>query len=251
MKDSYSALANEEADSPVSTTSEDEKSNIRNTRKDQEHAKLLKQCFVYIVFATIFIFATTTTIVLGGTAKCRAHPPSKIANPVPIFIETPLDTQKAHEKALSMFPSPQNTPKDAKFCGPNAAAATAKGCHLDMISFTWLPHECYDAELSAEFMSLNNWTWALDANGTTLVPYDEVAVGNITNGWVTWEYHLTHCLYTWKKLVRHLERGGAMDWYVMSFDHTRHCSKLLLQEGVDRQEYNSEFFVQYPACGYA
>jgi hypothetical protein len=120
-----------------------------------------------------------------------------------------------------------------------------------MISFTWLPHECYDAELSAEFMSLNNWTWALDANGTTLVPYDEVAVGNITNGWVTWEYHLTHCLYTWKKLVRHLERGGAMDWYVMSFDHTRHCSKLLLQEGVDRQEYNSEFFVQYPACGYA
>lgn len=61
-----------------------------------------------------------------------------------------------------------------------------------------------------------------------------------------------HCLYTWKKLVRHLERGKEMDWYVMGFSHVRHCSDLLV-EGVEKkkEEWNSEFFVQFPLCGFA
>ncbi|KAH8591204.1 hypothetical protein B0O99DRAFT_520041 [Bisporella sp. PMI_857] len=150
-----------------------------------------------------------------------------------------------------MLPSPKNPPKHAKSCGPDAATAIAKGCHLDMISFTWLPRECYDAELTEEFLAIKDWKWSLDGNGTELVPRSKVEGGEVDNGYVTWEYHITHCLYTWKKLVRHLERGGAMDWHVMEYSHARHCGKLLLTEGADWSEYNSEFFVQYPLCGYA
>lgn len=217
------------------------------TSNSDANTRLLMQCFLWIVLSTIFIFAMTTTIVISGTAKCRNYQHSEGAA---VPTET-LDPVLAHQKALSTFPNPKNTPKDAKNCGPNAAAAIAKGCHLDMISFTWLPHECYDADLSAEFIELKDWTWALDSNGTVQVTQEQILAGEINNGWVTFEYHLTHCLYTWKKLVRHLERGGAMDWYVMAYDHTRHCSKLLLQEDVDRDDFNSEFFVQYPMCGYA
>ena len=67
-------------------------------------------------------------------------------------------------------------------------------------------------------------------------------------GWVTWEYHLTHCLYTWKKLNRAVERRGAIDGYISNYNHTSHCSKLLLAKGVKMETWNSEFFVQYPRC---
>jgi hypothetical protein len=255
MKETYSVIPIDESgikSTSISDSPKESETFINNTQTvSEENARLLKQCFIWIALSLFFIFLFTTTIVLSGTAKCRnLSPTTTPIVPIPTPL-SPFDSLKAHEKALSMFPNPKNTPKEAKHCGPNAATAIAKGCHLDIISFTWLPHECYDAELSAEFMSMKHWTWSLDPNGTALVTQDRVLGGEVDNGWVTWEYHLTHCLYTWKKLVRHLERGGAMDWYVMAYDHTRHCSKLLLQEGVDRNDYNSEFFVQYPMCGYA
>ena len=109
IKETYSALSNEEPERP--STPEDEKSNTNNTKKEQEQKQLMNQCFIYILLATIFIIATTTTIVLSGTAKCRAHTPSNTTNPVPIFVETPLNSQKEHQKALAMFQIPKTLQK--------------------------------------------------------------------------------------------------------------------------------------------
>ena len=55
--------------------------------------------------------------------------------------------------------------------------------------------------------------------------------------------------------MRHLEKGGPMDWYVVEYSHVRHCSDLLVEgwkgKGEEKGKWNSEFFVQFPLCGWA
>ena len=106
----------------------------------------------------------------------------------------------------------------------------------------------FDHELMEQFSREKKWQWSLDANGTTLVSEEQIRNGEVEVGWVTWEYHLTHCLYTWKKLNRAVERRGAIDGYISNYNHTSHCSKLLLAKGAKMEAWNSEFFVQYPSC---
>jgi hypothetical protein len=78
-------------------------------------------------------------------------------------------------------------------CGSTAAEAKARGCVFDVMSFSWLPRDCYDEELVAEFLQATDapWQWFSDSNLTTAARYD---VGRAKQGtdaklFVTNEYH--------------------------------------------------------------
>jgi hypothetical protein len=103
------------------------------------------------------------------------------------------------------------------------------------MSFSWLPKPCADPELTMEFLSIRNWTWWLDAEATTAVPFDDVATGNFEELFVTREFHLYHCTYMWRKLHRGMlkavemdENRGIVDSYVGDYKHTAHCEMILI-----------------------
>ena len=50
-------------------------------------------------------------------------------------------------------------------CGQTTAQALAKGCSFDPMTFAWIPPECYDAELTEEFLQLQPWHWYTDEGG--------------------------------------------------------------------------------------
>jgi len=136
-------------------------------------------------------------------------------------------------------------------CGRSAAEAESQGCHFDIMSFCWLPDACYDAELSDEFRA-HNWEWFLDANQTESVPQAEALSGVHPRLFVNWEYHLKHCTYMWRKLHRAVLGKGnmAIDSYIGSYAHTRHCEHTLLTDReVGLAEVNTIIRVKYPDCG--
>ncbi|KAL9625644.1 MAG: hypothetical protein Q9160_000357 [Pyrenula sp. 1 TL-2023] len=127
-------------------------------------------------------------------------------------------------------------------CGTTAESARAASCHFDPISFSWLPDACYDADLSAAFLELGNatpvtnWNYYPPINSTTtkspsLVPADRDAVlaGEYPFLFVSWEYHLYHCTFMWRKLHRAILSGRPIDSYIGGMGHTGHCERMLME----------------------
>ncbi|KAF7587090.1 hypothetical protein BBP40_007729 [Aspergillus hancockii] len=138
-------------------------------------------------------------------------------------------------------------------CGHTAAEARARGCHFDIITFCWLPDRCYDAELSDSFEKLDDWKWYLDQNKTQPVPKEEALQGELDGLYVSWEYHVQHCVYMWEKMHRALLGAGkaAIDTYIGPYSHTEHCGKMLLSrgEGYAMDDINTRIRLKFPDCG--
>ncbi|OJJ47404.1 hypothetical protein ASPZODRAFT_16085 [Penicilliopsis zonata CBS 506.65] len=124
-------------------------------------------------------------------------------------------------------------------CGTSIAEARKHGCHFDPMSFSWLPPRCYDVELSAEFLQRSDWEWYLDAKGMLPVPRETVLAGEHESLYVSWEYHLVHCTYAWRKMHRAVMMQVPLDGYIRQYAHTEHCERMLLRQGVDWNTTNT------------
>lgn len=111
-------------------------------------------------------------------------------------------------------------------CGTTPTQARDQHCLFDAMSFSWLPSACYDEELVNQFLQLRNWTWSRDREGLDSVSSEEVLQGDITELFVTHEYHFFHCTYQWRKMHRGIERG-VIDTYIADYGHTEHCEHML------------------------
>ena len=138
-------------------------------------------------------------------------------------------------------------------CGSSPTEARALGCTFDIISFCWLPSRCYDAGLSQKFDKLADWEWYLDHNKTQPVAKSDALTGELDGLYVSWEYHVQHCVYMWEKMHRAFLGGGkrTLDGYIGVFSHTEHCGKMLLSrgEGFELSDFNTRIKVKYPDCG--
>jgi hypothetical protein len=134
-------------------------------------------------------------------------------------------------------------------CGSNSTAALSFGCVFDPMSFSWLPPPCYDAELTSEFLQLKRWEWYFDVNNTAPAPLEEVLRGDHPKLYVSWEYHLYHCTYMWRKMHRALLAERPLDGYIGSYEHTGHCEGRLLEQGVPLNRTGSFLMEKFPACG--
>ena len=61
--------------------------------------------------------------------------------------------------------------------GNSSAEAVDAGCLFDVMSFTWSLPDCFDWELTDDFLQHSNWTWWFDAAGRESVPWSQVAEG--------------------------------------------------------------------------
>jgi hypothetical protein len=135
-------------------------------------------------------------------------------------------------------------------CGLSPEKAREKGCKFDVMSFSWLPPACYDADLTQQFLADKEWGWYTDPRATGSVPLSEVQEGNLKYVFVSWEFHLVHCGYMWRKMHRAVMSGGPIDGYIMDTNHTAHCVKELLAGKTELNRTTTMIFAKYPECGF-
>ncbi|KAI1453927.1 hypothetical protein F4805DRAFT_354318 [Annulohypoxylon moriforme] len=138
-------------------------------------------------------------------------------------------------------------------CGQSPEEARRAGCHFDVISFCWLPDECWDPELSQQFDDENALEWFLDPNRTQPLSHEQIMTGEYSGLYVNWEYHIRHCTAMWKKMHRAVLGNlgnSAIDGYIGKYKHTEHCEEMLLG-GRDYalDAINTRIRVKYPDCG--
>ncbi|KUJ24495.1 uncharacterized protein LY89DRAFT_561115, partial [Mollisia scopiformis] len=121
-------------------------------------------------------------------------------------------------------------------CGESPTEAISKNCVFEVMSFSWLPRVCHDSELEEEFL-MGDWHWwSYKSTGASTggsyelheVPLTDVATGLHDGLHVTWGYHITHCVFMWRKLQRMAVGGGVIDGYIGNTNHTQHCQELLV-----------------------
>ncbi|KAK8098874.1 uncharacterized protein PG998_012115 [Apiospora kogelbergensis] len=127
------------------------------------------------------------------------------------------------------------------WCGSSDEEAAALGCIYDHIAVDWLPTHCHDADLVDEFDASGpappNGTWPYyratshGIMGPQLALLDEaITIDSLARGgedyFATVEWHVAHCLFTWRKQVksRHEESNLVVEPWNDDEDHVRHCS---------------------------
>jgi hypothetical protein len=93
----------------------------------------------------------------------------------------------------------------------------------------WTPQECFDRELSEEFMALPNYTWYYDADHTKPIPMDELYSGELAITYPEPFHHDRHCLYTWRKLHLAVKLGTMVGSDTFWYNHSAHCTSYLLR----------------------
>ncbi|KAJ5083622.1 hypothetical protein N7456_013049 [Penicillium angulare] len=132
-------------------------------------------------------------------------------------------------------------------CGESREEARALGCHFDPVSFSWLPSSCYDGDLTEEFLGLKDWEWFVDSDGSS-ASRDTVMEGGYDELYVSWEYHLLHCTYAWRKMHRAILSGRPMDNYIAKYNHTAHCEHMLLAQWIERNTTNTIIQTKFVSC---
>lgn len=134
-------------------------------------------------------------------------------------------------------------------CGTTPAEARENGCVFEMTGFSWLPKECSDPSVEAEFISSIDLKYYRDQNYTQEVSLEEVKRGDGPGFFVKQDYHLAHCGFLFKKFHRATSQGRKVDGLVSPLHHTSHCVDMLLGPSKNRWDAIQFAFIKYPYCG--
>jgi len=147
----------------------------------------------------------------------------------------------------------ENTGKPASWfngdCGNSAAEARGRGCRFDRVLHSWLPLACTnddDLQDERDFIAAADWKYYSEEGSQLLT--EDVYRGEAKLVFTSWRWHLVHCTFVWKKLHRALLDGRNIDSYIANFNHTHHCSELLLMD-IGPQEPSTRIFTKFPTCG--
>ena len=122
-------------------------------------------------------------------------------------------------------------------CGSSTAEAKAMGCKFDLLGPAWYPDHCRDDELTTEFLKGGggpNGTWQFWKDHAHTIPMTIEEVSLIPDDpegafYSTWEFHVKHCTFQWRKFIRSLERGIVnVDMENTGTGHVDHCEMVIM-----------------------
>ncbi|KAK8078951.1 hypothetical protein PG994_002758 [Apiospora phragmitis] len=129
------------------------------------------------------------------------------------------------------------------WCGTSDEEAVAMGCIWDHIAVDWLPPHCVDPALVAEFDVAGSgpagaWPYYIsDLQKVALLTETQRTPVNLTDidrlaregreYWTTVEWHISHCLFTWRKQVRSAGGGVSVEPWNDKEAHASHCSEYI------------------------
>ncbi|KAK2591108.1 hypothetical protein QQS21_011196 [Conoideocrella luteorostrata] len=116
-------------------------------------------------------------------------------------------------------------------CGATIDEAISMGCKYDNLSVSWLPPQCRDDELTAEFNNAGpggEWRYWADRNQTQPLTIEEVgalAAKSIREAqfWTAFGWHVSHCSFYWRKEYRMREGGLQVEHRYDRESHVKHC----------------------------
>lgn len=136
-------------------------------------------------------------------------------------------------------------------CGNSAADAQALGCRYSIVLHAWLPADCLtDDDLADESLMYRGRDWPFETDGGNLT-VDELRGGRYHHFSTTFDWHVTHCMYVWKRMHRAmLDATLKLDSYTANFHHTAHCVEMIGGgPGHDGMKNSgTKIFVKYPVC---
>jgi hypothetical protein len=106
------------------------------------------------------------------------------------------------------------------------------GCHFQLWSYSWVPHDCFDADLHDDFVELHDkegWRYYRNTTGTAElsleeVPLEEVLVGEGDGLYSTWGQHYWHCAFYLRRFFR---ATGGITNRDRDRHHSVHCQEWL------------------------
>ncbi|EXF78031.1 hypothetical protein CFIO01_04377 [Colletotrichum fioriniae PJ7] len=132
-------------------------------------------------------------------------------------------------------------------CGNSSSEAQALGCHFDVLSFCWVPEECFDRELTDKFRNAGPWVFYTDQNKTASVTEEQF--GSDTQPvYLTNRLHKTHCAYNILRFHKALTENRMVHREDV-LTHTQHCTQVLTRIN-EPDDIEVRAKIQYPDCGH-
>jgi hypothetical protein len=180
--------------------------------------------FLFVALWTIIVVALTAIVVRSTAPKVApaSTPNTVTANTTSAPVAPVEDTKEVIDTLVS------NTTTSLPIgiiseCGSTPEDARAAGCVFDVMMQLWTPAECYDGNLSERFLAAGKWTWWADAGATTVISDIDMKKGEHDRVYVSADYHKSHCIFAWEKLVRALRNQTPLIEQLISVDHAMHC----------------------------
>ena len=130
------------------------------------------------------------------------------------------------------------------YCGTSNEEAMRLGCRYDHLAVDWLPPHCIDQSLTDEFDRTGpgtggSWPYFADWEGGIVVEdIDEFArLGKTV--YTTKEWHIAHCLFTWRKQFRAAYYGRDMETWNYDEGHINHCLRYIMSNDSSLREIDT------------
>ena len=131
---------------------------------------------------------------------------------------------------------PVPTHRSCSCGGTTVAEAKRQGCKFTPLAIAWLPPHCIDEDLANEFDRAGpkpqGWEYWRDLNAT--IPMTVKEVGELADYegedavfYTTVEWHITHCMWTWRKHYRSLSLGTVIENRSNGIKHIKHCEGIV------------------------
>ncbi|KAJ6442620.1 ENTH domain-containing protein [Purpureocillium lavendulum] len=176
---------------------------------------------------------TLSLLILGIEIIAHAGFPSSVQS-------SESHGSQQQQDLVPLAPSPSH-------CGSSVEEAKQLGCLFDELSFAWQPPACYDGETIGEFLAAGSWEFFADEDSTEPVPHDQLAL-TAEPVHVTFRFHVAHCMFLRRQMVRLLRRGAAMDSHIGAYKHTVHCGKTMLNKAGRGNDRYTTAPILYPVC---
>ena len=130
---------------------------------------------------------------------------------------------------------PKSTPLGACNCGNSVSEALDMGCMFDSLAVAWMPPRCIDQELLLEFQRSGDgpdgaWRYFSDKELRNEISLDQLAnmADHKEHLWYsTPQWHITHCVFYWRKQHRARWTGVLVEPRFDSDLHINHCAHIL------------------------
>jgi hypothetical protein len=110
-------------------------------------------------------------------------------------------------------------------CGDTPTTARAANCTFDILTYAWQAPACYDRALVEDFSNLITWEFFTNDVQDPKPLAAEVVLRGEQDVRAYWEFHVSHCRYMFRRLLRAVRVGGVVDGKLGGYGHV--CSPFL------------------------
>lgn len=130
------------------------------------------------------------------------------------------------------------------YCGKSNDEAIRLGCRYDHLAVDWLPPQCIDQSLTDEFDRSGpgiggSWPYFEDREGQIVVEDIDEFARRGQDYHTTREWHIAHCLFTWRKQFRATYYGRDMETWNYNEGHINHCLQYIMSNRTSLNAINT------------